>query len=174
MIVARIVKQPNPAPARSKWDAVIVPVVLLILLALCYMVTTFAGSVLDPQAHWSEWEVVLLLWLVSAPLSLLAGLALGRVVDTERCERLFRSGRVWLVVFALITIAASVTIALLPARPLEPPKGSAFDQMLGIGIFLSGWMVGVPLGMAVGLWLAVRRLAGVVPNAPTKHRKAAK
>ncbi len=173
--MARIAKQKNPAPARSKWDAVIVPVVLLILLALCYMVTTFAGSVLDPQAHWSEWEVVLVLWVVSAPASLLAGLVLGRVVgDGERCERLFRGSRVWLVVFTLITVAASVTIALLPARPLEPAEGSAFNQMLGIAAFLSGWTVGVPLGMAVGLWLAVRRLESVVANAPSRHRKADK
>jgi Na+/proline symporter len=171
--VARIAKQKKRPPAHSKWDAVVVPVALLILLASCYVATTFAGSVLDPQAHWSEWEVVLLLWVVSVPVSLVAGLLLGRVVDeNERRKRLSKSGWIWLVVFVLITVAASVTIALLPARPLEPAEGSVFEQMVGIATFLSGWTVGVPLGMAVGLWLAVRRLEGVVTKAPSGRGKA--
>jgi hypothetical protein len=165
MVVARIARQKNLAPAHSKWDAVAVPVTVLILMALCFMVTTFAGSVLDPKAHWSEWEVVLLLWAVSVPLSLVAGLVLGRVVDDrERCERLFRNGRVWLVVFTLITVVASLTIALLPPGPLEPEGGSVVGQMLGTAADFSGWTVGVPLGLVVGLRLAVRRLEGVASS----------
>jgi hypothetical protein len=143
--------------AQRIWEATIFPLLALILIGLCVVVTTFLGTLVDPKSDWLAWQAQLFLWVTSVPLALAAGFVVGRVMRRSAWSaRLWRLGLFWIPVFVLITIGLSSLVFFLPVNPLGSADQASAKAMLNAALYLSAWGVGVPVGLVVGLWLAAR------------------
>ena len=163
--VSRVAKQEGLSSAPTRWEGVVFPAAFLGTAAVSFVAATLLASALDHDSLWPLWGLAVLYWLTCASLSVPTGVVLGHVVgDGAWLGRLVRSGRIWVIALTSLTIVLSVLIPLRGphVRPLGEP---VVNEMFQVAVFLSGWGMGVPLGLLSGLWLAARRRAGVVEQA---------
>jgi hypothetical protein len=159
--------------AQRFWEAAIFPLLALILVGLCVVVTTLLGTVVDPKSTWSAWQAQLFLWVVSPSLALAAGLLVGRMMrNSEWSNGLWKLGLIWIPAFVLATVALSSLVFFLPVNPLGPTDQASARAMLSAFLYLSAWGVGVPLGLVAGLWLVARGSEDVSRTAASNvHRR---